>query len=67
MRFWVFGLDGKNFGDEINSMIILTNLMGDHTKHMQGNKVIGVGLQYLLIDVLSLREAARSVMLNCNV
>ena len=41
--------------------------MRDHTKQIQGDRLIGVGLQYLLIDALSLRQATRSVVLHSEV
>jgi len=31
---------------------------------VQGNRLIGVGLQYLLIDIFSLRQATRVVVLD---
>ncbi len=38
--------------------------MGNNTKQMQGDRLIGVGLYYLLIDAFSLRQATRSVVLH---
>ena len=38
--------------------------MGDHTKMMQGDRLIGVGLQYLLIKALGLRQAICRVVLH---
>ena len=62
MRLGEIGLDGEGLGDEINGNIVFSHLMGDHTKQMQGVRLIGVGLQYLLIDGLGLFQAALSVM-----
>ncbi len=67
MRLGVIGLDGEGPRDEINGKIVFSRLMGDHTKLMQGDRLIGVGLQYLLIDAFSLRQATRSVVLQSEV
>ena len=52
MRFGVIGIDGDGLVDEIDGGVVVSNLMGDHTKQMQGDRLIGVGLQYLLVDAL---------------
>jgi hypothetical protein len=44
MRLGVIGLDGKDLRDEINGNVVIPHLMGDHTKQMQGDRLIGVGL-----------------------
>ena len=41
--------------------------MGGHTKQMQGDRLTGDGLQYLLINTLGLKQAARSVVLHCEI
>ena len=64
MRLGVIGLDGEGLRDEFNGDLTLTYLMGGHTKQMQGDRVIGVGLQYLSINVLSVRQATRIVVLH---
>ena len=64
MRLGVIGLDGDSLRDEINGGVVFSHLMGNHTKQMQGDRLIGVGLQYLLIKGLSLRQPARSVVLH---
>ena len=38
--------------------------MGDHPKQVQGDRLIGVGLQYPLINTLGLGQATCSVVLN---
>ena len=67
MGIGVVGLDGECPGDEINGIIIIPHLMGDNTKQMQGDGLIGVGLQYPLIAALSLRQATRNVVLHSEV
>ncbi len=64
VRLGVIGLDGERPHDEINGSVVFSHLVGDHTKQMQGDRLTGVGLQYLLINALSLRQATRSVMLH---
>ena len=64
MRLGEIGLVGECPRDEINGGVVFSHLMGGHTKQMQGNRLIGVGLQYLLINVLGLRQATRSVVLH---
>ena len=54
MRVGVIGLDGEGFCDEFNGDVILAHLTGNHTKQMQGDRLVGVGLQYLLVDALGL-------------
>ena len=44
MRLGVIGLDGKGFGDQIDSDVVLPHLMGDYAKQMQGDRLIGVAL-----------------------
>lgn len=63
MRLGVIGFDGEGLRYEINGTIIFSSLMGNDTKQMQGNRLIGVGLQDLLIEALGLGQAARRVML----
>jgi len=55
MRLCVIRLDGKSFRDEINGNVVFANLMSYHTKEVQGDRLIGFSLQYLVINVLSLR------------
>ena len=38
--------------------------MGDDTKQMQGHRLIGIGLQYLLVNAFGLRQSTRIVMLH---
>jgi hypothetical protein len=59
----VIGPDGQRLGDEIGGDVVFPPLMGDHPQQMQGIGLLGVGLQYLLIDTLSLRQATRDVVL----
>ncbi len=63
MCFDVIGLDGEGLRDEIDGNVVFSHLMGDHPKQMQGDRLTGVGLQYLLINAFSLRQATRSVVL----
>ena len=67
MRLGIIGLNDKCLRDEIDSYVIFSHLMGDHAKHMQGDRLTGVGLQYLLITALSLGQATRIVMLQSEV
>ncbi len=64
MRHGVVGLDGEGLRDETNGNVVFSYLMGNHSKQMQGDRLIRVGLQYLLIDVFSLRQATRVVVLH---
>ena len=57
-------LDGYCPGDEFNGNVVFSHSMGDHTKMMQGDRLIGVDLQYLLINSLSLRKATRNIVLH---
>ncbi len=66
-RRGVIGLDGKGLRDEINGNVVFSHLMGDHTKQMLGDRLIGVDLQYLLINALSLRQTTRRVVLHSEV
>ena len=60
----VIGFDGEGFCNEINSDVILTRLMGNHTEQMQGDGLVGITLQYLLVNIFSLRQATRVVVLD---
>ncbi len=62
MRLDVIGLDGEGLRDQFDGHVVLTHLMGDHTEKMQRERLIGVGLQYLLINALGLRQATLIVM-----
>ena len=64
MRFHVIGFDSEGFCDEFNGVVVVSHLMGDHTKQMQGDRLIGIDLQHLLIDALRFRQAARIMVLN---
>ena len=64
MRLGVIRLDGESLGDEINGNVVIAPLVGDHTKQMQSDRLVGFGLQYLFIDSLSLRQATHSVVLH---
>ena len=44
MRLGVIWLDGEGLRDEINGGVVYSHLMGNHTKQMQGDRLIGVGL-----------------------
>ena len=52
MRLGVIGSNCEGVCDEFNGDLILTYLMGGHTKQVQGDRLIGVDLQYLSIDAL---------------
>ena len=67
MCLCVIGLDGESPLYEINGNVVSPRLMGDHTKQMQGDWLTGVGLQYLLINTLSLRQATCRVVLHSEV
>ena len=67
MRRDVIGPGGECPRDEINGNIVFSHLMGDHTKQMQGDRLTGIGLQYLLVDALSFRQATRGVVLQSEV
>ena len=64
MRPSQIGLDGEGLGDEVNGGIVFFHLKGDHTKQMQGDGLIGVVLQYLLIDTFRLGQATGGVVLD---
>jgi len=64
VRIGVISLNVDGFCYEINGGVVVSYLMGNHTKQMQGDRLIGVDLQYLLIDAFSLRQTTRSVMLH---
>ena len=67
MRINIIGFDGEGLHNEIDGDDVVFHLKGDHTKKMQGDRLVGVCLQYLLINPLSLRQAARSVMLHAQI
>ena len=52
MRLGVVGLDGEGPGNEFNGDVEFAHLIGDHTKQMQGDRLVRLSLQYLLIDAL---------------
>ncbi len=52
MRLGVVGLDGEGPGNEFNGDVVFAHLIGDHTKQMQGDRLVRLSLQYLLIDAL---------------
>lgn len=62
MRLDEIWLDGDGLGDEFDGNVISSQLMGNDTKQMQGDRLFGVGLQYLLIDTLGLGQATRGVV-----
>jgi hypothetical protein len=62
VRLGEIGFEGEGLSDEINGNVIFSNLMGDDTEQMQGDRLIGVGLQYLLIDAFGLGQATRGVV-----
>ncbi len=64
MRLSKIGIDGEGLRDEINGNVAFSHLMGNHAKQMQGVRLIGVGLQYLLINALGLGQATRSLVLH---
>ena len=64
MRLGVIGLDGEGLRDEINGNVVFPHLKGDQSKQMQGDRLTGIGLQYLLYNALSLGKAPRSVVLH---
>ncbi len=59
----VIGLEVEGHGDPIDGDVILARLVGDHAQQMQSDGLVGMALQYLLVDVLRLREAASRVVL----
>ena len=44
MRLGEVELDGESLRDEINGFVVRAHLMGNYAKHMQGDRLIGVGL-----------------------
>ena len=44
MRLGEVEHDGESLRDEINGFVVRAHLMGNHAKHMQGDRLIGVGL-----------------------
>jgi len=49
MRLSVVGLDRKGPLDQVYSNVVLSYLMGDNTKQVQGDRLIGVSQQSLLV------------------
>ena len=62
MRLGKVGFDGERLGNEIDGNVVFSRLMGEGTKQMQGDRLFGVGLQYLLIHALGLIQATRRVV-----
>ena len=58
----VFRLDGQRHGDQVHGLLVVAALMGDHSKHMQHHRVIGIRLQYAAIDGLRLGQASGRMM-----
>ncbi len=52
MRVEVIGLDSQCPRNETNGNVVSSLLMGDDTKQLQGDRLIGVGLQYPLANAL---------------
>ena len=67
MRLGVIGRNDEGLRYEINGGVVFFHLMGNHAKQMQGARLIGVALQYLLIDALGLAQATRGVVPQCEV
>jgi hypothetical protein len=44
VRLSQIGLDGDGLRNEIDGNVVFAHLMGDHTKQMQGDRLIGVDL-----------------------
>ena len=63
VRIRVIGPHDQYPHDEIDSNVVFPHLMGDHTKHMQGAIMTGVGPQNSLINALGHRQATRHVVL----
>ena len=64
MRLGVIRFDGDRLHDEINGNVNFSRLMVDHTKQMQGDRVIGGSLQNLFTDIFCLRILTLSVPLH---
>ena len=54
MRIGVIGLDNEGLRDEVDGTIVFSRLMGNDTKEIQGDGLVGIGLQDPLIDALGL-------------
>ena len=63
VRLDVIRIDGEGPRYEINGNVVFPHLMGDHAEQMQSDRMIAVGMQYLLIESLSLRYATRRAVL----
>ena len=48
----VIGLDGKGLCNQVNGNVVFPHLMGNHPQQMQGDRLTGLGLQYLLVEAL---------------
>ena len=59
----VIRFDGKRTFDEFSRTAMITLLMGDYAQIVQGNRLAGVGLQYLLIEALGLQQTTSGMML----
>ena len=67
MRLGIIRLDGDGLGYQTNCCIVSFDLMGDDTEQMQGDGLVGIDLQYLLIHALCLRQTTCRVMSDGNV
>jgi hypothetical protein len=56
-------LHGDRHGDDVDGNVRLAHLQGDHAKQMQGDRLLRVGLEDPLIDVLGLGQTPRHVVL----
>ena len=63
MRFCVIWLEGDCPCNEIIDNVVFSQLVGNHTQFIQGDRLVWIDLQYLLINVLSLMQTTRSVVL----
>ena len=62
MRVGVIGLDCEGLGDKPDGGLVPARLVGGLTQQMQGDGLIGIGLQYLPVDALGFRQAAGGVV-----
>ena len=61
------GVVSDGLPDQFHGGSVIADLMGDDAEQMQGDRLVGVSLQDLLVEALGLRQATRSVMLQSEV
>jgi len=64
MRLGIAWPDGESSGEQLDGNVVFPHLVGDDAKQMQSDRLLGIGLQYPLINTLGLRQAARTMVLN---